>query len=571
MYINNRDYLLQLAPGTPHYDRLEKAINDLLYFVEAGAVYVSFNDVTNVVVTFILKEDCSQDGDMLAETLHKRIEIYPDFIFKFINSNWATYGFRKKKPYFIQHCTLKELVYFDSDSKLFYPDKNISKQLIKKAKKRFCIDFEAAVVSFRNISVYSRNSKTIEAAFALHQTLRYVYICASEFLTPQFISSTCLLMHYDYLIDFAPSLKKIINIDIEADKEILVLLNAAYTCTLQNQIMKDIDTAFVARAKVKVELMQKEINRLFTEYTKLCVEKSRELAHQNFIGKSIFNDKIRSNYIIENALAKISTALTEAFSIRTIYCFGYATIHTQVSHAKNSNYSKNLPEYHFYLLVVNLESQANAISSMQNLIRTRFEGKYKVTVLNHSSNYVRKKNQNQKYFFDHIIVNGLLVYNNPLYLVYVTNLEAELDFNFSKKYVENRILIAKQLFSLAQNCFNDDSAIIKKVLFCKTIEQIAIGLIYLFLGYHSAKFSINYLFSLLKYIKEVELPFDFKDEKEKALYQFMTENPKISKQREVRYDGIENNRLLELKCSAFIQYAIDLTENAFEKLENGQQ
>lgn len=567
---NNMDCLLKIASGNPHKERLERAIADLLYFIDAGAVYVSYNEVTNVVVvTFILKKNCSQDGDILTQTLDKRTNTYSDFIFKFINSNWAEYGFRKKKPYFIQHCTLKELVYFDSDSEIFYPNKNISKVCIKKAKKRFCIDMEAAVVTFRNVTVYSRNNKTVEAAFALHQTLRYIYICASEFMTPAFISSNCLLIHYDCLIEFAPSIKKILDTDIQADKSILIMLNRAYSAVTQNQNTGIIDQALIARAKVKVELIQKEIKSLFSEYKKLCKEKLRELSHQNFLGKSIFNDKMRSNYILDNALTKISTVLTEAFKIRTIYCFGYATIHNLDKKIKSTHYSENLPRYHFYLLVVYLEPTTNAITSMQSLIRTKFEDQYKITVLNHSSNYVRKKNQNQRYFFDTIIANGLLVYNNPLYLMYAAILDTERDLNFARKYVKGRIQIAQQLFSLAQNCFNDDSAIIKKVLFCKTMEQISIGLIYLFLGYHSGKFSINYLFSLLKYIKEVELPFDFKDTKDKALYQFMSENPEVSKEREKCYDIIQDNQALESKCITFIQYTIELTQNAFEKLENG--
>jgi len=565
MYRNNMDCLLKIPSENPYKERLEIAITDLLNFIEAGAVYVSCHEVnTVVVVTFVLKKNGSQDGDVLSQALHKRTNIYADFIFKFINLDWAIYGFRKKKPYFMQHCTLKELVYFDSDYEVFYPNKNISKVWIKKAKKRFCIDMESAVVSFRNVTVYSRNNKTVEAAFALHQTLRYVYICASEFLTPAFISSNCLLTHYDYLIGFAPSLKKILNIDIEADKNILIMLNTAYNTVTQNQHIAGIDHALITAAKTKVELIQREIKRIFSEYKKSCKEKLRELSHQNFLGKSIFSNKIQSNYIIDNALAKVSATLIEAFKIRTIYCFGYATIHNLENNIKKSYYSENLPGYHFYLLVVYLEPAANAIASMQSLIRTKFEGQYKVTVLNHSSNYVRKKNQNQKYFFDTIIANGLLVYNNPLHLMYAGTLNTERDLDFTRKYVKDRIQTAQQLFSLAQNCFNDDSAIIKKVLFCKTMEQVSIGLIYLFLGYHSGKFSINYLFSLLKYIKEVKLPFDFKDAKEKALYQFMSENPEVSKERKEYYAIIKDNQLLERKCVTFIQDAIELTEKAFE-------
>lgn len=67
----------------------------------------------------------------------------------------------------------------------------------------------------------------------------------------------------------------------------------------------------------------------------------------------------------------------------------------------------------------------------------------------------------------------------------------------------------------------------------------------MFLGYHSDKFSINYLFSLLKYIQEVELPFDFADEKEKALYQLWYVNSDMSTYNEVQYNSIEDSKLIE--------------------------
>ncbi|MCV9926639.1 hypothetical protein OIU83_03215 [Flavobacterium sp. LS1R49] len=560
---------MKIAQSNPHRERLEKAITDLLHFIEAGAVYISYNDSNNaVVVTFILKENCSQDGDTLAEASYKLTKLYPDFVFKFINFNWASYGFKKGKPFFIQHCTLKELVYFVPDNKVFYPRTDISKELIKKAKKRFYLDLEAAVVTFRNVPIYTRNNKNVEAAFIMHQTLRYIYICASEFLTPEFIGSTCLLMHYDHVIDFAPTFKNILNKDIQEDKEVFIMLNEAYCSIQQNHEMAYINSTLINVARVKIESMQREINRLFLEYIKSCKEKVRELNNQTFLGKSIFNGKIRSNYIMDDAFSRISVVITEFFKTRAIYCFGYATIHDQDSTAKNSNYSKVLPGYHFYLLVLNLEHIENAIPLLQALIREKFEGKYKVTILNHSANYLRKKNQNQKYFFDTIMANGFLVYNNPLYLVYTKNFDVERDIDFSKKYSEDRMLLAQQFLSLAQNCFNEDSALIKNVFFHKALEQISVGLINLFLGYHPINFSINYLFSLLKYTQEVELPFDFTNEKEKTLYQSLFVNEEISKQDNAEEDNIEHSKLLEVKCITFFKQAKLIIENEFKRLES---
>jgi hypothetical protein len=80
--------------------------------------------------------------------------------------------------------------------------------------------------------------------------------------------------------------------------------------------------------------------------------------------------------------------------------------------------------------VLNLELIENAIELLQTQIADKFGDKYKVTILNHSASYLRKKSQNKKYFLDTIIANGLLIYNNPLYLVYSNIFEVERNIDF---------------------------------------------------------------------------------------------------------------------------------------------
>lgn len=562
------DYPIKIAKSNPHYERLEKAIIDLLQFVETEAVYVSHNDNNSIVITFVLRENSSQDGDELSEAIRKLIKLYPDFVFKFINSKWADYGFRKGKLFFIKHCNYEELVYLEPSSKVYYPCVDTSKQLFKKAKKRFDIDIESAVVIFRNVSIYRRSNKSVDTAFALHQTLRYIYICASEFLLPEFISSTCLLVHYDYIIDFAPSFKAILNKDIQEDKEILIMLNGAYNSIQQNLDIATIDFELIDKAKVKIELMQREIHRLFNEYIKACKQKIRKLNNQDFLGRSIFNDKIQSNYIIDEVLSKISAVIKESYEkTRTVYCFGYSTIHKSDSD-KKINYSKQFPRYHFYLLILNLEHMENAGVLMEEIIHEKFGGKYKVTIISHSINYLRKKNHNQKYFFNAVIANGLLVYNNSLFLLYSKTFELEREIDFVKKFYDAKMLLAAQFLCLGQNNLSDDSISMKNDFLYKALKQIAIAHIHLFLGYHTGKFSMSTLFSLLKYIQEIELPSDYVNNEENLIYKFLSLNSEMVKHKGIQIDTVEHNILLGESCAAFYEMAKKIATNEFTRLEN---
>ncbi|WP_291285772.1 hypothetical protein [Flavobacterium sp.] len=562
----NMNYTPKIDQNNPHSERLEKAITNLLPFVAAEAVYVSYNRRNKVmVITFIMKKECNQDTEALSVVLDKLIKVYPDFIFKFIDSDCASLGFRKGKPFFIRHCTLKELVYFEPGAEVFYPQKNTSKKLIRRARKRFYLDLEAAVVSFRNVSVYTGSSNNIPIAFALYQTLRYIYICASEFFTPVFITSTCLFTHYDYSIGFTPELKKILNKDVETDNEILKMLNMSYSCVMEHREADDINPELLAKAKAKVELLQKEINKLFLEYKIVCREKMQKLSYQKCTAKHIFSDKIPSNYFIDDALKNIGAVIAAAFEVRCIYCFGYTINHNKEQGAKN--YSDKLPRYHFYLLIVSPEPFEDEVRLMKELIQEKFESKYKVTILSHCSESISKKRQDQKYFFDHIFTNGLLVYSNPFYLSYPKKCIAKWESPVNEKYQQSRLSKAQQFFDQAQNSLSYDSVGIKKVLFRKVIEQICAGLIYLHLGYPSGKLSIDSLFSLLKYIQDIELPFDCNNEKEKTLFRYLSETAVVPISAAKQYVKNEYDKLIEYKCILFLKHANDLAEKAAEKLD----
>ena len=559
------NYILRIDPKNPYKERLEKAIINLLPFVGAEAVYLSFNKSNKVtVVTFILKKETDKEEEILEELQEKVINIYPEFIFKFMDSACAKKGFKNGKPYFVQHCTLKELIYFEPGAKVFYPREDTSKKLLKKAKKRFSLDMEAAVVSFRNVSVYSGKNKNEEAVFALYQTLRYIYICASEFFTAVFISNTCLFQQYDYIIKYAPSFKRILNKNTALHNEIVALLNKAYSCAMQNTEMGDIDPELMIKAKTKVELMQKELNRLFLEYKALCKEKMQKLSRQKCTGKYIFNEKIPSNYFVDDALRSINDLMVTNSNIRCVYCFGYTILHDQES--KPKNYSDKLPGYHFYLLIINLDQTQYEIAPMEELILEKSEGRYQVTILSHSAGLIRKKKTCQKYFFNYVKAYGLLIYNAPYYSVYLKKY-LPWESEFKEKYEKEKVLTAKQLFDDAEYFLSDSHVTVKKVLFRKVIEKISLGFIYLHLGYLSDKLSMNSLFSLLKYIQEIELPFDHENEKETKIMEYLFETAVVSINKVAQDSNNDYDKLIENRCILFLKHAKDQLAKEAGKLD----
>jgi hypothetical protein len=67
------NYHLKIPESQPMREQLEKAITDLLTFVQAGTIYISNNGDGHlpIIVTFILKKNCGQCGDVLEKMSKK--------------------------------------------------------------------------------------------------------------------------------------------------------------------------------------------------------------------------------------------------------------------------------------------------------------------------------------------------------------------------------------------------------------------------------------------------------------------------------------------------------------------
>jgi HEPN domain-containing protein len=266
------------------------------------------------------------------------------------------------------------------------------------------------------------------------------------------------------------------------------------------------------------------------------------------------------------ALFEISTLIANFFKIRAVYCFGYTIIDEQEE--KKGYYSKKLPRYHFYLLVLNLEYKDNAVSLLQSLIREKFQGRYEVTILSHRANYLGKQSQNQKYFFDSIMRNGLLTYNNPLYPIYSKTFDVARDFEFSKNYWQNRILAAEHFLILVQDSNEPEVPLIINSILQESVKQIAVGLLDLFLGYHPNRHSIKHLFSLLLYLDIIELPFDLNNEKEKFLFQLLSANSNMIMHKDLKRESAQDSDILFDKCEKFFELAEEIGNKEIKRIES---
>lgn len=566
------DYQLKIPESQPMREQLEGAITDLLTFVHAGSIYISNNGGSGlpIIVTFILKKNCGYSGDSLEKISKKITDCYPDFIFKFINAFRASQGFKEGFPYLIRHCTVNELVYYQPDNKVFYPSNRDAKELLQWATFSFDDMMGDTLSHFHTASAHMKNNNTKEAGYFLHTAIWNLYCCYSWFLIGEIGEDTgrpSLLFEYKTVVRFVPYLREILDYDIPENKEIFDQLGSAHTYYRDSTINIEINPAVLERAKLKFELLEKEFRSLFSGYKKDFKSKMKRFRNQSFSGQSILTEKPRSNYFISNALSEISGVIDGFMKTRAVYCFGYNTIDIIEGIKKKKVFNKQLPGYHFYLLVLSGEYKENALPLLQSLIKEKFGNKYTLTLLIHRVKNLRSQSHNQKYFLDKVMDNGVLAYHDSQYTVYPINTDAQRDIEYTRNYWTNRMLASEQFLMTAEQCTEPGEALVKNALVQQAVQQVAIAQLDLFLSYHPAIYSIPYMFRLLQCIPEIKLPFS-DSEQDRKLRELLSANIDMIKHKDLNWDSIDDSNLLYTKCEEFYNEMYTMGYQELERLDN---
>ena len=542
-------------------EQLEEVLYGLLTFIDVGSVYVSCKTGQPVILTTILRKGCKQHGIMLERFSEKLAKDNPNTIFRFFDEKIARQGFKKGSPFLLMHCSLSELVYYEPISKVFIPQSAHVEKLLKKSNKRSADDLNTATRQFEAYQTHISNNDIENAAVSLYSAIWSVYTCFATFFTG-YLEEYFEYPEFDYVYDltnrYAPELKEILDIQTKDGEEILIPLQAAYNSSIKKSPIEPVEKSVLLQAEAKYQHLYAELENHHYRYFAGTKAKFTGFNQPLHGGASIHREKLSTNYFVDHALAEISEIIRGFVKVRAIYCFGYSIIS---SDKKQKAFCKELPDYHFYLLVLNSEHRQNIVPELQALIKKKFAGKYTVTILQHRAQYLRNQAVNQKHFINAVIRNGLEMYNNPEHPFYEIPVAAERDFVFSKNYWDNRMRLAEGFFALVHT----EQPIILNILIQQAVQQMAVGLIDLFMGYHPNIYSTNYLIRLLDCIPE--LPKLFTDsEDDYRLQQLLSANIDMLKHKNIGQETIEDSSKLFKKAKDFYDKILVIGNKELERL-----
>jgi len=259
-----------------HSSELKQLTDNLLSFIDADSIYISTGDKTpetKTIISVFVKKGSSQTSEELYNITEKLFQSYPQFAYRIFDHDWAAYSFRKGNPFFLSHCSIRELVYTaDEHGSIFNPTAVNVTRLLKKAKSRYTKDREETNTINRELSMYIRNGNHLQAAYILHQTIRRLYYTASWFLTGESIPSRSIAEQQAYIKPFSGVLGSLFDSDDITDAVLLEQLDSACEAVRSNKpITISIET--IPTAVNKAEWLQQEIKKRFDECISSCETK----------------------------------------------------------------------------------------------------------------------------------------------------------------------------------------------------------------------------------------------------------------------------------------------------------
>jgi hypothetical protein len=274
---------------------------------------------------------------------------------------------------------------------------------------------------------------------------------------------------------------------------------------------------------------------------------------------------------LENSgLQTISKIIVERISTGSIYCFGEKRQVQTIQNPFQEFVSTYKEHTHLYLMVLTDEYITNAVADISDIIKTKTEGQYTVTLVLFKIKYGHYLCSNQGYFYNKIITKGYKIYERETMPLNVSFDETPVrKVNCIRSYWNNRNMVAETFLKSLNQVDYGDTGFVQDLMMHSVVEQICLGLINVFLGYHPDHFALGYLFDLCEIFTPLtsEL-FPRTTSEDKRLYDLLKTNPNSLRWMSVKKSSLLDTEHLERRCSLFYEKASQIAESELERIEN---
>ncbi|PKB18828.1 hypothetical protein [Flavobacterium sp. 5] len=268
-------------------------------------------------------------------------------------------------------------------------------------------------------------------------------------------------------------------------------------------------------------------------------------------------------------LQMLSEIIMESISTSGIYCFGEKKQSQTVQNPFQETASVQEEHTHFYILVFANEYVINAVTDISDIIKTKTEGRYTVTLLLHKATTVQHLAPHQLYFYHEVITKGNKIYeheNVPPNIAFDETPKRQI--KYLRSHWNNRNIVAETFLRSLRHVDYTDYGFVQESMMHIAIEQTCLGLIDVFLGYRPDHFSLPYLFDLCEIFTPLASDlFPRTTIEDKRLFDLLKANTSALRWVNLKKSCIVDTEFLEKRSNLFHERACRLIESELERLE----
>lgn len=549
-----------MSKDHPQRAELEKVIELILAFSAVNSIYFSPHLEENLnsgLIMVIIGKDSPHAWDELNDNYWKVFDAFPQFSFRIFDAKWVKGELKDGNPFFVMHCHRNALVYSKPESKeILYSEKLRPKRFLKKANYQYKSEAHAAFILGINVKFYVRRKNYLQAVYILHQSIRWLLVAVSRFLTGEWLVAHDLEIQQKHVGKFSKSLGKLFDSESDEEKKLLEILNAACYAVQNGHDAPEITLKTIEIAEAKKEWLRMEVDRLFKE----CVCRCRYE----------FSRKKNPLIVIEESdpLQLITRIITETVATSAIYCFGQRTISKTTANSILYENDMDLQSTHYYLLLIVKNYQADVPGNIAYNIKAQTGGCCSVTLIMHSKKSLYQKAGDQQHFFYQIMQRGQLLFQETLkpFFLPFEKIPAR-DMKSAKMYLQQRDR-TKGFLMEAEAMDGGGATKIHVYLMHLVVEQTCLGLIRLFLGYMPNHFSLPFLLELCDYFTPLTAEiFPRKTQKDKELLKILSGHTTSLRYGFVDDVAYYDYEVLNNRYNEFVARADKLAAKELERLE----
>lgn len=396
----------------------------------------------------------------------------------------------KGNLYFFSICTDDNLLYHKEGSAYeLIPASLNSKQMLENARKQYDSEEEKIKAFVRGTDFYLEKENYAQSAFMLHQAIELSYRAIEHFITGRSKITHRISSHQKYLEPYDMALSRIFSTDCERDTQLLKLLDDAYLAVRYEN-------------SYQISVLDLRALQLKSSEVKRAADAACERVQENFRSSPVVDpvsetmDKVIAGHL-DFPLSLIEQ-ICGALDVVCIYCFGKRTYQDSRYHPLDDNQHTHVIREHFDLLVITADQPERKEAALQSKINSKSSNPCTVLLLAVSLETLTDLLNANNRFFHHVVARAYVLHqtNERVFSRPMAAYDESRTLLDCKMHWNQRHSRADALIAATEPAWEAGEETVVVSLIAQGVEQICLGLIFVFLGYQPDRYTISHLFDL---------------------------------------------------------------------------